>query len=189
MLQKIQSQLHSFLFPQYHGFKDQSSRLTQLYSDRIELQAEVSRLQNQLIEKEIVKPTIKDYMREVLGLEQIDFTNVDEQGIPPHFLNIESKELRKQYISELYQIQKLEVFQVLIRYLINTQGNYIIRNAENDLAVYCGRMTLNGISLVRNEVRDGFDEYMEGRKPEEEFDKFETDEGIDITKLLDNANQ
>ena len=63
---------------------------------------------------------------------------------------------------------------------IDTQGNYSFRNADGDLQMLAGRMSVNGIRLIQKDVEKGFLEYQEGRKPPEEFDEFETTEGIII---------
>ncbi len=153
-----------------------------------ELQEEVERqkrLRMEVIDLDKSKPTMADLMREMLGLTHLNFSDVDKEGVPKHFLDTE-KETRKMYISQLAQIQQLDVWQVMIKNHIDTQGNYSFRTADGELQMLAGRMSVNGISLVRDEVKKGYDEYMEGRKPKEEFDEFEVGEGIIINKLDEN---
>lgn len=127
-------------------------------------------------------PILANLMRANLGLVPIDFTNIDEEGLPPHFLSTASKDTREMYITQLAQIQQLEVWDAMCKFHIDTQGNFSFRQADGELQMLAGRMSVNGISLLKNEVRKGFEEYTEGRKPPEEFDEFELGEGVIIKK-------
>lgn len=190
VLKKIQQQLHRFLFPRY------TNRLTELLADTILLKTETYKLRevNKKLDTELkvmkttVTPSLADLMREVLGLEQLDFTNVVQSediktaGLPRHFLDTENKDKRAAYIAQLEEIYNTEVWHEMVKYHKNYQGNFSFRKALDDMQIFAGRMSVNGISLLQNDVQFGHDEYAERSKPPEEFDKFETTEGFTIKK-------
>lgn len=151
-----------------------------------------------------VKPTMADLMRECLGLLPIDFTNVKtdstleermqmspeelekcdkEIGLPVDFLDTLHKDKRETYIAQLYQIWNMEVFSVMIDYYINLQANWSFKKAVDDMQLFAGRLSCNGIYLIKNKTKAGHDEYKERSKPPEEFDEHELDEGFDISNL------
>lgn len=188
-MKRIKTKLHSLLFPDqvkrtenleklYHHWKEAYDRKsTRVYS----LEEKLDKKNKEPPKRE---PTIADLMRDTLGLEQVNFYDVEQStdpattALPKHFLNTDSKEKRAMYIAQLAQIQELEVWEVMCRYHIDYQGNYSFRKALTDMEVFSGRLSVNGISLLRNDVRKGHDEYVEGRKPKEDFDEFETTEGV-----------
>lgn len=180
-IKKVKQKLHRILFPdESQQIKDLTASLNTAHDTLKTTKKEISEIRDQIktIEKE--KPTMADLMRDNLGLIPIDFYHVDEKGIPKHFLDLENKDKRSQYINELYSICQTEVFEVMCKNHIDIQGNFSLRQSgtfEEDLA---GRFSINGISLIRNEVRRGAAEYVERSKPPEEFDQFETTEGVPI---------
>lgn len=197
MNKKIKTKLHKFLFPEIHEEWDIAPRtINSLTSDKEQrdstirvLRHQINKLENdQEKEKAIPKPTLADLMRDSLGLEPIDFVNVVQStdptlaGLPKHFLATDDKAKRATYIAQLAQIFSLEVWHEMCKFHIDYQGNYSFRTALTDMEVFAGRMSVNGISLLRNDVKKGYDEYVEGRKPDEEFDEFETTEGVPIRK-------
>ena len=153
-----------------------------VYKTRLTVQQEANEKLKKEIEELKKKPEVSlaDLMRDNLGLAVLDFNTVKEDGIPPHFLDTDKKDLRELYINQLAQIYQLEVFHAMCKNHIDTQGNYSFRNADGDLQMLAGRMSVNGIRLIQKDVEKGFIEYQEGRKPPEEFDEFETTEGIII---------
>ena len=153
------------------------------------LNEEVDFLQSALDEIEEPKGTMADLTRENLGLITVDFVH-QEKGVPNHFLNLpdgtDGKAKRDMYIGQLAQIYELEVWQAMIKNLIDTQGNYTLRIAKDDMEVFAGRMQISGISLVRDEVKNGYEEYMDRSKPKEEFDPTDhSSEGVPYEKEIE----
>ncbi len=131
-------------------------------------------------------PTMADLMRASLGIITVDFVH-QERGVPDHFLNLpdntDGKAKRDMYIGQLYNIQQLEVWDAMIKNIIDTQGNFTLRIAKDDMEVFAGRMMIAGVSLLRDEVKRGFDEYVERSKPKDEFDATDhSTEGISYQK-------
>lgn len=182
-LKKIKLQLHKVLFPLHEKeIKYLRKTLEDRDDDLQAIQREIYLLRSKAKQAIEAKPTMADLMRESLGVERLDFYNVDTEGVPTHFLNTENKELRNTYLAQLAQIWQLDVFEVMCKNHIDIQGNFSFRAADGELQILAGRMSVNGISLIRNEVKKGYDEFMERSKPPEEFDEFETTEGISIKK-------
>lgn len=168
---------------------------------------EIYRLREEIkIQKNIRKPTMADLMRECLGLLPIDFTTVAEDpsleeklqmspdelekcnketGLPKDFLDTIDGAKRESYIAQLYTIWQLEVFPVMINYYINLQGNWTFKKAIDDTQIFAGRMSCNGIYLIKNKVKAGHDEYKDKSKPPEEFDEHELDEGFNLKNMTD----
>jgi hypothetical protein len=123
------------------------------------------------------RPSMADLMRQNLGTYKVNFSNVDKQGKPYDFLDEEriGKDTRLTFISQLAQIWGLEAFQAMCNYHIDAQGNFSFREADGEVQILAGRMTVNGISLIRNEVKEAFEEYMDKHTPQE--DEEDEDEG------------
>jgi hypothetical protein len=173
MLKEIKNKIHNFLF------KDKRDQIDSL-------KGLVAQMNIKLMESEKKPlPKMADLMRDTMGLVMSDFSNVKEDGMPRHFLDIEDKSKRTLYINELAQIYQTEVWEVMCKNHIDTQGNFSFRQADGELQLLSGRMTVNGISLLRKEVKRGFEEWMDGRKAPEEFDEHETTEGININNIID----
>lgn len=186
-IKKNKEKLHKFLFPEFNKkLEELRGQVIDLVDDReesqIRHQREQDELRHEVNEKTMTQPLLADLMRENLGIVKINFSNVPEDGIPNHFLDVEDQNKRTQYINELHQIFQFEVFHAMCQNHIDTQGNFSFRTADGELQMLAGRMTVNGISLIRNDVRKGHEEYMERSKPKEDFDEFETTEGIIIKK-------
>lgn len=188
MFQKIKDKIFKILFQQrWNELYISSSTFAGLSFDLTRAQNEIKILEKELKKYSIPPPTIADLMRANLGLEQIDFVNVDDKGHPPHFLNTELKETRDMYLAQLEQIWNLEVWHAMCKYHIDTQGNFSFREADGELQILAGRMSVNGISLLRNEVKKGHEEYADRSKPPEEFDEHELGEGI-INNIINKDN-
>ncbi len=188
----IKDKLFRLLFPQKHADLYFANRRIETLSDRLDksldelsenfstidlLRARINRLEKELNALED-KPTMADLMREDLGIMTVDFFNTkksgDEPWNPPHYLYDEQDEpTKKAMISELSMIYSTTVFKRMIEYHINSQGNFTLRKADGEHQILAGRMTINGISLIYQDVLSGYEAYQESRKPEEEFDKFD----------------
>ncbi len=156
---------------------NQKEKQKRLLNEKLELaekfRSEVKAIREDLEKiKNRPKPTLADMMNEVLGVNVLDFTNVQADGFPNHFLNTDDETKRMLYIAQLHEIWGLEVWKAMCDYHINLQANFLVRQADGDLQVNTGRMTINGISLLKKEVNTGHTEYLERSKPPEDFDKF-----------------
>lgn len=169
-MKKIKDKLHRLLFPL------KEAEIVSITELKVHLKDLEKNLRDS---KNTPSPSLSDLMRETLGLVRLDFTNVDK-GITPHFLSSASKDKRTQYVNELHQIFQYEVWELMCKNHIDTQGNFSFRTADGELQMLAGRMSVNGIELIRQEVKRGHEEYLERSKPPEEFDKFETTEGVPI---------
>lgn len=182
MFKKIQKKMAVFFFPRTIG----DLRLRLLSKD-MEMDSREKKMQELLLELKALKKKEQsfshaDLLRANLGAYVVNLSAVEKDGFPKHFLDLTDKDKRALYINQLAQIFQMEVWDVMWKYHIDTQGNFIMRKADGDLQTLFGRATINGISLLRDEVQKGFDEYQEGRKPKDDFDPDEMTEGIIISK-------
>lgn len=176
--------MHSFLFPRYqqkiraivlearrykHQYHTTVTLLEELQGEFDDRSAEVREIR-EMMDKLKVKPTIADLMNEILGFSNINFSNIESDGYPKHFLDTLIPAQREAYIAQLHQIHNLEVWKDMTDYHTNLQGNFIARHAEDDMQMFCGRMTINGISLLKADVDKGHLEYQDRSKPPDEFD-------------------
>ncbi len=189
-LEKIKTKLHKVLFPNFYikigdlnkEIEETNELLHAVEDNAKRIAIEKAQLQTKLENQ----PTMADLMRENLGLVTLDFSNAQEDGTPVHFLDLLSKDKRMQYINELHQIFQLEVWEVMCKNHIDTQGNFSFRKADGEIQNLAGRMSVNGISLLRNEVKKGHEEYVERSNPankdyeKDDDEQFEVGEGIII---------
>lgn len=198
----------AFVADKYNDAVEEIARLhdieKRLQSKEAEFQKVYYKMKAEEAKQFVPKPTMADLMRECLGILPINFTDViedpsleekvhmspeelakcdKETGMPKDFLDTVIKDKREIYISQLYQIWQMEVFPIMIDYYINLQGNWSFKKAIDDMQLFAGRLSCNGIYLIKNKVKAGFDEYKERSKPPEEFDEHELDEGFDISNL------
>lgn len=145
-------------------------KINTLMEEKVSLREEISKLIRE--STEVKTPTMADLMREILGSVIVDFINIEGDGLPKHFLNIEDIPKRTLYTAQLHEIWNLEVWKAMCDYYINLQGNFALRQADGELQILSARMTINGISLIQTEVNKGHLEYTERSKPPEDFDKF-----------------
>lgn len=186
----MKDKLHGILFPRYQtkiraivsearrqkdeaeGWKhqtEQQKQFTGWKEDRIKvLEQQVKELENK------PKPTMADLMREILG-GAVNFTDVESDGLPKHFLDTATPKEREMFIAQLHEIANLEVWGAMMRYNIDLQGNHIVRLAPDDIQASFARGTINGLSMLRNEVRKGSAEYVDRSKPPDKFDEFSVD--------------
>lgn len=190
-LKRIPEQFHKIFYPsvekQLAVLHDQ---IIDLIDDReesqIRHQRELDKISHEAKQNKLTQPALADLMRENLALVPINFSNVPEDGIPKHFLDVDNKDKHTQYINELHQIFQLEVFNVMCQNHIDTQGNFSFRTADGELQMLAGRMSVNGISLIRNDVKKGHEEYVERSNPankdyaDDDDERFEVGEGITI---------
>ena len=118
--------------------------------------------------KRIRDPNYADLMRDNLGSLKINLTDRN-----PFYLDGISEEKRMAMITQANEIYKNEMFETIVNYLINAQGNYILKEAQNDVQIFAGRFNINGLTLFRKEVERChvlFEEIIN----KEDFNKFDT---------------
>lgn len=170
----LKEQLHIWLFPNKAHMLALERKWKNEYIDEIRsLSFDIAALNADLAkEKERPKPSMADLMRENLGVRSFNASIVEEDGYPRDFLNTgDDKGRRDMYIAQLHQIYNLEVWEVMTNYHIDYQGNFITRKAVDDIQVTAGRMTINGISLLKNDVYKGHMEFTDRARPPEKFDE------------------
>lgn len=109
--------------------------------------------------------------------EEIDLIRLQLKGITLNFLkdNAIEDNLSEKDKDELYANANLilnnNAFKKIKKHIINLQGNYSIKEAENMSQVAFGRATINGILLFNEELERLSALHKEKTKPEEDFDK------------------
>ena len=106
-----------------------------------------------------------DLLRVILKSIVLDFLKTG--GIEEDLTEKEKKELYAN--AEL--IRTNPAFEKVAEYLINAQGNYTVKEALNMEQVSFGRATINGISLVKEEIERLSNIYRAENQSEEKFDK------------------
>ena len=105
------------------------------------------------------KPTQGDLMRDCLGIQTIDFDNVDKEGNAIHYLSGLSPDERLAFQGELNSVYKKKEFQAVISYWINMFGNHAVRNADGDSAP--GRYGINGVTMIKRSLEKAHNEIIE----------------------------
>ena len=106
-----------------------------------------------------MSPDITEMTRKQLHLVR----GVDLEGM--------DKIQKTNYLQKAHEIHESDVFQKVLDDLMNTQRNETMNNAWTELELVCGRMTINGISDVREKFADLNVEY-EALKNKEVVDPF-----------------
>lgn len=100
---------------------------------------------------------------------QFDFTEVDEFGKPPHYLDGLTDEGRKHYLGNMESIYSDDRFHDVIKYCINLYGNKGMQVMPEEHMRDC-RYAILGIKSVLEEFENAHTEFMNSKKQEEEFD-------------------
>lgn len=100
------------------------------------------------LEKKIRSPNYSDLMRDNLRLLKVDFLN---PKVPDYLEGLNESE-KKEALVNATELSKNPMFKKISEYLINVQGNYILKEAVNDAQIYAGRFTINGVTLFIKEV-------------------------------------
>lgn len=115
-------------------------------------------------QEDVVKWCVK-----TLGMTFIDFANIDEDGKPPHYLDKLTPEERKNWVAHLETLYQDEKLQAVIAYVINLIGNHAIQKADDE-HMRNGKIAIIGIRTFMGEIMQAHQEYLDIRKPTEEFD-------------------
>lgn len=136
-----------------------------------EMKAESAQLQQEYeAQKALPKPKMSDLMRDMLGLYTINIADVNKQGLPAHPLDA-PKQIRDHRIAQLATVFTNETFQILCNYLVDVQGNFMVRTANGDTQLSFGRGSINGIETIRSELSKAQMLYEEANSPPEEYDE------------------
>ena len=111
-------------------------------------------------------PNVVNLIREQLKGITVNF-NSGEENIENGMTENEKKEL----YSQAAILNKNKAFQAVISHLINVQGNYSMKEAEIMEHVAFGRATINGLSLMREEIARLTSLHNDSLIKEEDFDR------------------
>lgn len=144
----------------------------------VSLREENGKLRRELItekkkNEEITLEEVVQYCMNTLGIPWIQFSEVDEDGKPPHYLEGLSESERKDFIAKLESIYTDDQFQTVISYVINLIGNFAIQKADDD-QMKNGKIGIIGIRTLLSEFIEAHQEYVDSKKPVEGFDPLAT---------------
>lgn len=108
----------------------------------------------------------------------LDFSNVDDNGKPPHFLSDLNDDARKQFIASMESIYSDEKFNKVINYVINVWGNHSFQVEPDETKMRNGRFAVLGIRTLMKEFEKMHSEYIGSKNKEEEFDPLEILPGV-----------
>ena len=150
----------------FNFLKKDKEEIQKLRGDNAKLQEVIGSLQNEI--KDLEKYCYKGFK------PMLEFMLVGKDGFPKSFLpeDKDSQEYREK-IAALTAVRKNHVFQEMMTYAINTQGNWIAKKADTPEQQLYGRKVLEGIMSVWEilntsekyyldkiqEDSEGFDEY------------------------------
>lgn len=120
--------------------------------------------------------TLADFMRfsfEQLGIPSLDFSNIDEEGKPSHYLAGLSDIERKNFIASMESMYADDKFQKIVSYVINLIGNHAIQKADDE-QMKNGKIGIIGIRTLMAEFINAHQEYVDSKKPVEGFDPLAT---------------
>lgn len=162
----MKEKLFKWLFPKEYEKRDK----TIISLEEIIKQdgREITKLRIQVEQLKRSQPKMADLMRDSLGLPTLDFSNVDKEGYPPHYLKGMTEKQRKSFIGELSAIHAKPEFQTVLNYWINMFGNHAIRNADKDPQP--GRYGINGVAMIRKSFEEANKEFVDSMQPEDEED-------------------
>lgn len=126
--------------------------------------------------KEAIKSkfTVEDLVCQSLGLPTgIDFSNVDNEGMPPHYFKGLSDEQRKLWIGDLETIYANDKFQTVVKYVINMIGNHGIQKAPDD-KMRNSKIAIIGIRTLLTELKTAHEEFSATTPGEGGFDPLAT---------------
>jgi hypothetical protein len=133
-------------------------------------------LNEKLKEAQTIKPIteaqVMTWCVQTLGIPYLSMADVDDEAHPPHYLSDLSEDERKVWISSLENIYSSQKFQAVIAYVINLLGNFSLQKAEDD-KMRNGKIGIIAIRTLMTEFANAHKEFMDRRKPEEEFDPLE----------------
>jgi len=109
------------------------------------------------------EPSLADLMRDSLGLPMVDFSNVDENGMPPSYLDGLTDTERKNYVADLELIYNNKKFHEVVSYIINLFGNNSLRKATDENGRN-GKIAIVAIDTLMRKFKEAHDEHVANRK-------------------------
>lgn len=102
--------------------------------------------------------TVTELIRHQLKGVTLDFVKSE--------LELSEKE-RKELQANAELLRVNPVFYKIIDYLINIQGNFSVREAQDATSIFFGRATINGLCLLKEEVERLSNLHREATQPED----------------------
>lgn len=159
----MKDKLFKLLFP---GKAKELKELEEAWLESIEKLKEVQTI------KPITEAQVMTWCVQTLGIPYLSVYDVDQEGLPPHYLSDLSEDERKVWISSLENIYSSQKFQAVIAYVINLLGSFAVQKADDD-QIRNGKIGIVTIRTLMAEFANAHKEFMDRRKPEEEFDPLE----------------
>jgi len=101
---------------------------------------------------------------------EFDFTEVDDFGKPPHYLEGLNDIERKNYIVDLESIYCNKTFMEVLNYCINLVGNKTLQVLD-EKDMFKGRYMILGLKKLLEEFEEAHKEFENSKKGEEPFDR------------------
>lgn len=123
----------------------------------------VLRAENSMLEEELEEQP-KDL------LAPLDFSSMDDSGLPPHYLKDLDSDQRKSFIADMEQIRSSKRFMKVVDYTINWLGNHSFMVEPDEAKMANDRHRVIGIRTLMHELDKMHSEFLGESKPPEEFD-------------------
>lgn len=131
---------------------------------------DVVRYIKQILEWTPTEEAYFEHCIETLGIPFIKFSEVDNEGKPPHYLADLNDVARKDFIAHMESIYNDEKVKTVLSYVINLIGNHSMQKADDD-KMRNGKIAIIGIRTLWSEYIQAHQEYVDSKKPVEGFDK------------------
>lgn len=168
-------------------FKDKAAQFDELAKANSTLSQGIFALKAQVdqYQEQVGKtPTIAEFMRRTLGMDQVDFSGVDAKGNTPGFFDVGDDVKRQERILKLKEVHDNPVFQQYCKYLTDLEGNYILRFATLDSEIYAGRFNISGIKKVVEGMNEANDLWLAEHPAKEEFDPHAITPEVDVDAIM-----
>ena len=106
------------------------------------------------------------------SLIMMDFVDVDESGLPPHYLKDLTVDERKNFVADMERFYYDERFNKVINYVINVLANYSFQKEPDEMKMRNGRYAVIGVRTLMKQFEEMHSEYLDSKKKEDDFDEF-----------------
>lgn len=125
----------------------------------------------ELLEQEVeILMSQDEHVCPVEPLLSMDFSNVNDEGKPPHYLAGLSDKERKNFIANMESIYSSEQFKTVINYVINLIANYSFQKEPDESKIRNGRYAVIGIRTLMSEFERVHSEFLDSKKKVDDFD-------------------
>jgi len=124
-------------------------------------------------EMELLEQEVEILMSHVCPIEPLlpmDFSNVNDEGKPPHYLAGLTDKARKNFISNMESIYSSEQFKTVINYVINVIANHSFQKEPDESKMRNGRYGVVAIRMLMAEFERVHSEFLDSRKKVDDFD-------------------